>query len=101
MAGAPDGHQDGKPGMPGGMMAGMMGEHKMEGMPSMPQMMEKMMPHCLEMMLPQMPKEKRGDFALKLIKALIENGISGMSDEEKKEYANKINEAIRMAATAV
>ncbi len=83
-----------------GMMSGMMGEDCAAGnMPPMAQMMTQMMPHCIEVMLPQMPKESRIDFALKLVKSLIDNGANGMTTEEKKEYLKKIAEAIQVTAT--
>ena len=41
-----------------GMMPDMKGSGKGAGMPMMPKMMVEMMPKCLTMMLPQVPKEK-------------------------------------------
>jgi hypothetical protein len=94
-----------------GMMSGMMGGNENEGtpgmmggdcpegsIPPMARMMEKMMPHCLEMMLPQVPKQDRTDFAQRLIKSLLDNGTSGMTEPEKKEYLQKIAESVRTAA---
>jgi len=41
-------------------------------MPMMPQMMmKKMMPHCLEMLLPKLSKEDRNDFVLKMASILF------------------------------
>ena len=40
-------------------------------MPMMPQMMMKMMPHCLEMMLPKLSKEDRSDFVMKMASILF------------------------------
>ena len=40
-------------------------------MPMMPQMMKKMMPHCLEMVLPKLSKEDRNDFVLKMASVLF------------------------------
>lgn len=41
-------------------------------MPMMPQMMmKKMMPHCLEMLLPKLSKEDRKDFVLKMASILF------------------------------
>ena len=37
----------------------------------MPQMMKKMMPHCLEMVLPKLSKEDRNDFVLKMASVLF------------------------------
>lgn len=93
------------------MMEGMMGEGecgkmmemmtKMKGkgqegeMSMMPQMMTEMMPHCLEMMVPKVPKEKRIDFVLKMVNTLIEQGSTGMSAEEKKDFVAKVVEKIK------
>ena len=44
----------------------------MEGeMPMMPQMMKKMMPHCLESLLPKLSKEDRSEFVLKMASILF------------------------------
>ena len=40
-------------------------------MPMMPQMMMKMMPHCLEMMLPKLSKEDRNEFVMKMASILF------------------------------
>jgi len=40
-------------------------------MPMMAQMMKKMMPHCLEMVLPKLSKEDRNDFVLKMASVLF------------------------------
>jgi hypothetical protein len=86
-----------------GMMMGMMGGEKAEGcgpemikkmkegapgadMPMMPQMMTKMMPQCLKMMLPKLSKEERGDFALRMVSTLMEQGSVGMSEEERNDF---------------
>ncbi len=83
-----------------GMMSGMMGGDCTAGaMPPMAQMMTQMMPHCLEMMLPQIPKESRIDFALKLVKSIIDNGANGMTAEEKKAFKQSLMEVIQGAAT--
>jgi len=47
------------------------GSCKEEEMPMMPQMMMKMMPHCLEMMLPKLSKEDRNDFVMKMASILF------------------------------
>lgn len=39
--------------------------------PMMPQMMMKMMPHCLEMLLPKLSEEDRNNFALKMASILF------------------------------
>jgi hypothetical protein len=84
-----------------GMMSGMMGGDCNEGsMPPMAQMMGKMMPHCLEVMLPIMPKEARSELALKIVKSLIDRGTNGMSVDEKKEYLQRIAKTIQVASTS-
>jgi len=76
-------------------MAGMTGCG--HGMHMMPHMMTEMMPHCLGMMLPSMPKENRADFISKIVAVLMEKGTSGMSDEEKSECIGKIVEQVTTA----
>jgi hypothetical protein len=59
-----------------GNMMGMMSK-MMEGDQS--GMMMEMMPKCLGMMLPNMSKEKRVEFVLKMVTTLVEQGCAGMS----------------------
>lgn len=40
-------------------------------MPMMPQMAMKMMPHCLEMILPKLSKEDRNEFVMKMASILF------------------------------
>ena len=49
-----------------------------------------MMPRCLTMMLPSIPKEKRVDFVLKMVATLVEQGSAGMSEEEKKCFVEEV-----------
>ena len=77
-----------------GMMSQMMGSGKEKGMPIMPNMMTQMMPHCLNMMLPNVPKEERVEFVLDMVAKLIEQGSVGMTDEEKDEFMARILEKI-------
>ncbi len=73
------------------MMGG--GQGKGKGMPAMmPNMMTNMMPHCMNMMLPAIPKEERVEFVLNMVTTLMEQGSAGMSDEEKNEFVAKILE---------
>jgi hypothetical protein len=74
----------------GEMMSKMMGGDQGTGMPMMLQMMMSMMPQCLKIMLPDMPKEKRIDFVLEIVASLMEHGCTGMSDNEKKDFAAKM-----------
>jgi hypothetical protein len=80
--------------MPRMMMGMMSGGEKME-MSKMPQMMPEMMPYCLGMVLPSMPKEERVDFALKMVASLVEQGCAGMSNEEKAAFVAKIIEKVK------
>ena len=74
-----------------GMMPDMKGDPKEMQMPMMPAMMIEMMPRCLEMMLPNFPKEKRIDFILKMMITLIEHGLSDLTDTEKTEFFEEIS----------
>lgn len=78
-----------------GMMSKMKEGGKEMGMPMMPQMMKEMMPHCLTMILPIMPQEKRIEFVLQMITTLVEEGSAGMSDEEKKDFVEKVVEKMK------
>ena len=73
-----------------GMMSQMMGSAQQAESPMMPNMMTQMMPHCLNMMLPNVPKEERVEFVLDMVAKLIEQGSVGMTDEEKDEFMAKI-----------
>jgi len=73
-------------------MMGMMSK-MMEG--SGPDMMIDMMPQCLGMIFQHIPKEKRSNFALKTISTLMEQGLAGMSEEEKKDFLAKLVEKIK------
>ncbi len=74
-----------------GMMSKMMGgsEEKETNM------MSEMMPKCLEMMLPKMPNENRVDFIMKMVTILMEQGCAGMSEEEKKDFMNQVEEKVK------
>ncbi len=60
----------------------------------MPEMMIDMMPHCLGMLLPRLPGEKRAAFVLKMVDTLIEQGAAGLSADERKDLADKIAERV-------
>jgi len=77
------------------MMMGMMSRGEKTGMPKMPQMTPEMMPYCMGMILPSMPKEKRVDFVLKTVTGLVEQGCVGMSNEEKADFVAKIVEKVK------
>jgi len=79
------------------MMEGMMGMTSKAGegqreteMSMMPKMMMEMMPKCLGMMLPRVPKEKRIDFVSTMITTLMQQGCAGMSEEEKGNFKAKV-----------
>ncbi|MEE8428359.1 MAG: hypothetical protein V3S33_02500 [Gammaproteobacteria bacterium] len=65
-------------------------------MPMMSQMMMEMMPKCLTMMLPNLPKEKRIDFVSKMVTTLVEQGTVGMSEEEKKDFHEQLAEKVEL-----
>lgn len=77
------------------MMPKMMSSNKETETPMMPQMMMTMMPKCLTMMLPEIPKEKRVDFVFNMVTTLMEKGRAGMSEEEKKDFVAKVVEKIK------
>jgi hypothetical protein len=59
-----------------------------------PDMMTEMASRCLGMMLPKMPKEKRTDFISKMVGTLVEQGCSGQSEQEKKDFLAKVIEKV-------
>ena len=76
-----------------GDMMGMMSK-MMEGCSS--DMMMDMMPHCCGMMVSKVPKEKRMEFVLKIVSALVEEGCSGLSEQEKKDFLTKVVEKVKL-----
>lgn len=75
-----------------GMMSRMKGSGEKMEMPMMRQMMMEMMPKCLMMVLPDLPKEERIDFVAKMVATFVEQGSVGMSGEEKKDFRAKLAE---------
>lgn len=68
----------------------------MEGdISGMSHMMTEMMPYCLEMMLPNVTKEKRIDFVLNMVNTLVEKGSAGMSAEEKEDFLTELEKRIK------
>lgn len=53
-------------------------------------MMMEMIPQDIKVMLPHMPKEKRMDFAARLVAILMEEGRADLSDEEKDEFTARL-----------
>ncbi len=77
-------------------MMKMMGKDNVDGGMLMPNMMMKMMPHCLDAMFPYMPKEKRIDFAVNMVDSLVsKEGCAGISKEEKEELRAEIAKKIK------
>lgn len=74
---------------PGGMME-MMPDLMKKDMPAMQQMMTKMMPQCLSMMLPRIGKEERMEFIPKMVAVLLEQGSDGMTEEERKDLVKQV-----------
>jgi hypothetical protein len=77
------------------MMAKMMhgGEEQESTMPEM--MLKGMMPHCIKMMMPAISKDKRTDLVSGIVRILMEQASSGMSDEEKATFVGKVVETIK------
>ncbi len=65
-----------------------------EGPPMMGHMMTQMMPGCVDMVLPGIPKEERAEFVLDMISRLVEKGTLGMSEEEKSSLVARVLERI-------
>lgn len=81
--------EEGKGGMKEMMAKMMQGSEEHESM--MPEMMLKgMMPHCIKMMMPAIPKDKRADLVSSMVSTLMEQASSGMSDEEKATLVAKV-----------
>ena len=72
-------------------MQGMMAKMK-EGGPEahasqMPEMMLKMMvPHCIEMMMPKVAADKRGEVAAAILSTIVAKGSDGMSRDQTREF---------------
>ena len=95
MMGMMSGHDGGRGGMEG-MMGGMM---KGGSGPQMQEMMLKtMMPNCIQMMLPTIDAEKRGEVATGIISALVNKGTEGMSDEQRAAFRKTLDEALKATA---
>ena len=65
-----------------------------DGPPMMGHMMTQMMPGCVDMMLPGLPKEERTEFVLQMIGTLMEKGTVGMSEEEQSSLVARALERI-------
>jgi tRNA A37 threonylcarbamoyltransferase TsaD len=67
------------------MMSKMMGGSAKPGMPMM-DMMSEMMPQGLSMMLSQLPKEQRVEFAKSLIETVVAKTCEGLTKEEREAF---------------
>jgi polyhydroxyalkanoate synthesis regulator phasin len=77
------------------MMSKMMDGNENMGMPMMQDMMSKMMPQGITMMLSRLPKEQRIEFAENMVATLVEKGSEGLSEEEKKDFIEKLIKKIK------
>ena len=84
---------------PGGMqemMAKMMQGGPEQQPSQMPEMMLKsMMPHCIEMMLPAIAPDKRGEAVSAILSTIVAKGAEGMSDAEAERYRKSLGEALK------
>lgn len=78
-----------------GMMSKMMGGDMGMGMLKDNELMMEMMPQGLSMMLSRFPKDKRSDLVLKIVPDLVEQACAEMSEEEKKDFIEKLIEKIK------
>ena len=82
-----------------GKMQGMMAKMK-EGSPEadesqMPEMMLTMMvPHCIEMMMPRIAADKRGEVAAALLSMIVAKGSDGMSGEQTRTFLKVLEEVL-------
>ncbi len=86
---------DGGPAKMQEMMSKMMQGGPEQHTAQMPEMMLKtMMPHCIGMMLPAIDQDKRGEVAKTILKAIVEKGSVGMSDEQRQSFLKTPGQAI-------
>jgi hypothetical protein len=55
----------------------------------MSECMQNMCPHCVENIYPAIPKEKRYDFALKMIQTISKQGTSDLPENEKEDFQKR------------
>jgi hypothetical protein len=82
-------------GMPG-MMGKMMQSGSGQQMPKM--MLVEMMPHCIGMMLPMIEPDERGEVGAAILSAIVEGGITGMSDEQARSFLEALDEVLNPEA---
>ena len=86
---------DGGPAKMQEMMSKMMQGGPEQHTAQMPEMMLKtMMPHCIGMMLPAIDQDKRGEVAKTILKAVVEKGPVGMSDEQRQSFLKTLGQVI-------
>lgn len=88
-----------------GQKGGADGDSMMKGMMGGPggaemgeAMLGKMMPACIEMMLPRIDPGKRRAVATTVLKALVDKGTEGMSDEERHAYLDALAGTLKAPA---
>jgi hypothetical protein len=59
--------------------------------------MMEMMPHCLTMMLPHVPKDKRMEFTLTMLATLMQQSCADMSEEEKQQFVAQVVDKVHAA----
>ena len=64
------------------------------GMPMM-DMMSKMMPQGLAMMLPRLPKEQRLELAKELVATIVQAGVEDLNKEERNKFFDDLVVTIR------
>jgi Na+/citrate or Na+/malate symporter len=80
------------PGKMHDMMSEMMEGGRQQQMSQMPEMMLKMMmPHCIGMMLPAIDADKRTEAAKAILSAIVEEGASGMSEEQASAFLKALD----------
>jgi len=57
-------------------------------------MMMHMMPHGLQMMLPQVANDQRKGFTLQMVATLMEHCCGDMSEEEKQDFMAEVVERV-------
>ena len=88
------GEESGASGMKG-MMDKCMGSGSGAGMSDM---MSRMMPMCIGMMMPDMEAEKRTETAVGILSAIVESGAEGLTEEQRKSFFEALDGALKSKA---
>lgn len=85
-----------------GKIQGMMAKMKEGGSEAkesqMPEMMLRMMvPHCIELMMPKIAADKRGDVAAALLSTIVAKGSDGMSGEQTRAFLKVLEEVLNLS----